>query len=197
MRTASLSRSTRETEISVRIDLDGRGDADISTGVGFFDHMLTQIARHGLIDLEVRAKGDLHIDDHHTVEDVGIALGQCFRKALGDKAGITRYADVTLPLDEALSRVVIDISGRPYLVFRTAFHAAKIGSFDTQLVEEWFRAFTMQAGLTLHVETFYGSNDHHIAESCFKALARALRLAIAIDPAQGGRVPSTKGVLEA
>lgn len=196
MRTASLSRSTRETEISVRIDLDGRGDADISTGVGFFDHMLTQIARHGLIDLEVRAKGDLHIDDHHTVEDVGIALGQCFRKALGDKAGITRYADVTLPLDEALSRVVVDISGRPYLVFRTAFHAAKIGSFDTQLVEEWFRAFTMQAGLTLHVETFYGSNDHHIAESCFKALARALRLAIAIDPAQGGRVPSTKGVLE-
>lgn len=196
MRTASLSRSTRETEISVRLDLDGRGDADISTGVGFFDHMLTQIARHGLIDLEVKAKGDLHIDDHHTVEDVGIALGQCFRKALGDKAGITRYADVTLPLDEALSRVVIDISGRPYLVFRTAFHAAKIGTFDTQLVEEWFRAFAMQAGLTLHVETFYGSNDHHIAESCFKALARALRIAVAIDPAQGGRVPSTKGVLE-
>lgn len=197
MRTASLSRSTRETEISVRLDLDGRGEADISTGVGFFDHMLTQIARHGLIDLEVKAKGDLHIDDHHTVEDVGIALGQCFRKALGDKAGITRYADVTVPLDEALSRVVVDISGRPHLVFRTAFHAAKIGSFDTQLVEEWFRAFTMQAGLTLHVETFYGSNDHHIAESCFKALARALRLAVAIDPAQGGRVPSTKGVLEA
>lgn len=197
MRTASLSRSTRETEISVRLDLDGRGDADISTGVGFFDHMLTQIARHGLIDLEIKAKGDLHIDDHHTVEDVGIALGQCFRKALGDKAGITRYADVTLPLDEALSRVVVDISGRPYLVFRTAFHAAKIGSFDTQLVEEWFRAFAMQAGLTLHVETFYGSNDHHIAESCFKALARALRVAVAVDPAQGGRVPSTKGVLEA
>ena len=197
MRTASLSRSTRETEISVRLDLDGRGEADISTGVGFFDHMLTQIARHGLIDLEIKARGDLHIDDHHTVEDVGIALGQCFRKALGDKAGITRYADVTLPLDEALSRVVVDISGRPYLVFRSTFHAPKIGSFDTQLVEEWFRAFAMQAGLTLHVETFYGSNDHHIAESCFKALARALRLAIAVDPAQGGRVPSTKGVLEA
>lgn len=197
MRTASLSRSTRETEISVRLDLDGRGDADISTGVGFFDHMLTQIARHGLIDLEVKARGDLHIDDHHTVEDVGIALGQCFRKALGDKAGITRYADVTLPLDEALSRVVVDISGRPYLVFRTTFHAPKIGTFDTQLVEEWFRAFAMQAGLTLHVETFYGSNDHHIAESCFKALARALRLAVAVDLAQGGRVPSTKGVLEA
>ncbi|WP_370676094.1 imidazoleglycerol-phosphate dehydratase HisB [Pleomorphomonas sp. PLEO] len=197
MRTASLSRSTRETEISVRLDLDGRGEADISTGVGFFDHMLTQIARHGLIDLEIKAKGDLHIDDHHTVEDVGIALGQCFRKALGDKAGISRYADVTVPLDEALSRVVVDISGRPYLVFRTVFHAPKIGSFDTQLVEEWFRAFAMQAGLTLHVETFYGSNDHHIAESCFKALARALRLAVAVDPAQGGRVPSTKGVLEA
>ena len=131
MRTASLSRSTRETEISVRLDLDGRGEADIATGVGFFDHMLTQIARHGLIDLEVKARGDLHIDDHHTVEDVGIALGQCFRKALGDKAGISRYADVTLPLDEALSRVVVDISGRPYLVFRTAFHAPKIGSFDT------------------------------------------------------------------
>ncbi len=197
MRTASLSRSTRETEISVRLDLDGRGESEISTGVGFFDHMLTQIARHGLFDLEIKAKGDLHIDDHHTVEDVGIALGQCFRKALGDKAGIARYADVTLPLDEALSRAVVDISGRPYLVFRTAFHAPKIGSFDTQLVEEWFRAFAMQAGLTLHIETFYGSNDHHIAESCFKALARALRLAVAIDPAQGGRVPSTKGVLEA
>jgi imidazoleglycerol-phosphate dehydratase len=197
MRTASLSRSTRETEISVRLDLDGRGEADIATGVGFFDHMLTQIARHGLFDLDIKARGDLHIDDHHTVEDVGIALGQCFRKALGDKAGISRYADVTLPLDEALSRVVVDISGRPYLVFRTAFHAPKIGSFDTQLVEEWFRAFAMQAGLTLHVETFYGSNDHHIAESCFKALARALRLAVAVDAGQGGRVPSTKGVLEA
>lgn len=197
MRTASLNRSTRETEITVSLDLDGRGDADISTGVGFFDHMLTQIARHGHIDLAVKAKGDLHIDDHHTVEDVGIAIGQCFRKALGDKAGITRYADVTLPLDEALSRVIVDISGRPYLVFRTAFHADKIGSFDTQLVEEWFRAFTMQAGLTLHVETFYGTNDHHIAESCFKALARALRVAASVDPAEAGRVPSTKGVLEA
>ena len=197
MRTASLNRSTRETEITVSLDLDGRGDADISTGVGFFDHMLTQIARHGHIDLAVKAKGDLHIDDHHTVEDVGIAIGQCFRKALGDKAGITRYADVTLPLDEALSRVVVDISGRPYLVFRTSFHTDKIGSFDTQLVEEWFRAFTMQAGLTLHVETFYGANDHHIAESCFKALARALRIAASVDPAEAGRVPSTKGVLEA
>lgn len=196
-RTGSISRKTNETSVSVSVNLDGTGAAKISTGVGFFDHMLDQLSRHSLIDMEIDVKGDLHIDDHHTVEDVGIALGQCFRKALGDKAGITRYADVTLPLDEALSRVVVDISGRPYLVFRTAFHAPKIGSFDTQLVEEWFRAFAMQAGLTLHVETFYGANDHHIAESCFKALARALRLAIAVDPAQGGRVPSTKGVLEA
>ena len=196
-RTAEVSRKTAETDITVSINLDGTGVSRLESGIGFLDHMLEQIARHGLIDLEVKARGDLHIDDHHTVEDVGIALGQCFRKALGDKAGISRYADVTLPLDEALSRVVVDISGRPYLVFRTAFHAPKIGSFDTQLVEEWFRAFAMQAGLTLHVETFYGSNDHHIAESCFKALARALRLAVAVDAAQGGRVPSTKGVLEA
>ncbi|WP_237152656.1 imidazoleglycerol-phosphate dehydratase HisB [Oryzibacter oryziterrae] len=196
MRTASLSRKTNETEISVSLDLDGTGLSDISTGVGFFDHMLTQIARHGLIDLTVKAKGDLHIDDHHTVEDVGIAIGQCFRQALGDKRGITRYADVHLPMDEALTRCALDISGRPFLVFRTQFHTPKIGSFDTQLVEEWFRAFAMQSGLTLHVETLYGSNDHHIAESCFKALARALRIAVSIDTAQAGRVPSTKGVLE-
>lgn len=197
MRQASLTRTTRETEIAVRLDLDGSGEADIATGIGFFDHMLTQIARHGHIDLTVKARGDLHIDDHHTVEDVGIVLGTCVRQALGDKTGITRYADAHVPLDEALSRCVIDISGRPFLVFRTAFHAPKIGSFDTQLVEEWFRAFAFNAGLTLHVETFYGTNDHHIAESCFKALARALRAAVAIDPAEAGRVPSTKGVLQA
>lgn len=197
MRKASLSRNTRETEIAVSLDLDGTGRAAIETGIGFFDHMLTQIARHGLIDLEIRARGDLHIDDHHTVEDVGIAMGQCLRRALGDKAGIARYADVHLPMDEALTRCVLDISGRPFLVFRTAFHAPKIGSFDTQLVEEWFRAFAIQGGLTLHVETLYGQNDHHIAESCFKALARALRVAVSIDPAEAGRVPSTKGVLEA
>jgi imidazoleglycerol-phosphate dehydratase len=197
MRQSSVSRLTKETEISVALDLDGSGSADIATGVGFFDHMLTQIARHGHIDLTVKARGDTHIDDHHTVEDVGIALGQCFRKALGDKAGITRYADVAVPMDETLSRCAIDISGRPYLVFRTTFATAKIGTFDTQLVEEWFRAFAFNAGLTLHIETFYGANDHHIAESCFKALARALRQAVAIDPAEAGRVPSTKGVLEA
>jgi imidazoleglycerol-phosphate dehydratase len=196
MRTASLSRKTNETEIAVTVGLDGTGVADISTGVGFFDHMLTQVARHGLIDLHVRATGDLHIDDHHTVEDVGIALGQCVRQALGDKRGITRYASAYLPMDEALTRCAIDISGRPFLVFRTAFHTPKIGSFDTQLVEEWFRAFAMNAGITLHVETLYGSNDHHIAESCFKALARALGAAVAIDPRQADRVPSTKGVLE-
>jgi imidazoleglycerol-phosphate dehydratase len=197
MRTASLTRKTSETEISVRIDLDGTGAADIATGVGFFDHMLTQVARHGLIDLHIRAKGDLHIDDHHTVEDVGIALGQCVRQALGDKRGITRYADAYLPMDEALTRCAIDISGRPFLVFRTVFHTAKIGTFDTQLVEEWFRAFAIHAGITLHLETLYGANDHHIAESCFKALARALGAAVAIDPRQADRVPSTKGVLEA
>ena len=197
MRTASLSRKTNETEITVTVGLDGTGVADIETGVGFFDHMLTQVARHGLIDLHVRAKGDLHIDDHHTVEDVGIALGQCVRQALGDKRGITRYASAYLPMDEALTRCAVDISGRPFLVFRTAFHTPKIGSFDTQLVEEWFRAFAMNAGITLHVETLYGANDHHIAESCFKALARALGAAVAIDPRQADRVPSTKGVLEA
>jgi imidazoleglycerol-phosphate dehydratase len=196
MRTASLSRKTNETEITVTVGLDGTGVADIETGVGFFDHMLTQVARHGLIDLHVRAKGDLHIDDHHTVEDVGIALGQCVRQALGDKRGITRYASAYLPMDEALTRCAVDISGRPFLVFRTAFHTPKIGSFDTQLVEEWFRAFAVNAGITLHVETLYGGNDHHIAESCFKALARALGAAVAIDPRQADRVPSTKGVLE-
>lgn len=195
MRRASLSRKTSETDITVAIDLDGSGRGDIATGVGFFDHMLMQVARHGLFDVTVKATGDLHIDDHHTVEDVGIALGLAFREALGDKRGITRYADVHLPMDETLTRCAVDISGRPYLVFRTAFHTAKIGSFDTQLVEEWFRAFAMNAGLTLHVETLYGGNDHHIAESCFKALARTLRAAVAIDPGQADRVPSTKGAL--
>ena len=196
MRTASLTRKTAETDITVAVNLDGTGTAEISTGVGFFDHMLHQVARHGLIDLVVKADGDLHIDDHHTVEDVGIALGTCVRQALGDKRGITRYADVHLPMDETLTRCAIDVSGRPFLVFRTAFRTAKIGSFDTQLVEEWFRAFAMNAGLTLHVETLYGSNDHHVAESCFKALARALRMAVSIDPRQADRVPSTKGSLE-
>jgi len=195
MRTASLSRKTRETDITVEVTLDGFGASEISTGVGFFDHMLDQIARHSLIDLKIRAKGDLHIDFHHTVEDVGIALGQAIRQALGDLKGITRYADVHLPMDETLTRVAMDISGRAFLVFRTEFHTPKIGEFDTQLVREFFQAFAMNAGITLHVETLYGVNDHHISESCFKGLARALRIAVAIDERQSGRVPSTKGTL--
>ena len=195
MRNASLSRKTRETDIQVEVTLDGSGTSEISTGVGFFDHMLDQIARHSLIDLKIQAKGDLHIDFHHTVEDVGIALGQAIRQALGDLKGITRYADVHLPMDETLTRVAMDISGRAFLVFRTEFHTPKIGEFDTQLVREFFQAFAMNAGLTLHVETLYGINDHHISESCFKGLARALRIAVSIDERQSGRVPSTKGTL--
>ena len=195
MRNASLSRKTRETDIQVEVTLDGSGTSEIYTGVGFFDHMLDQIARHSLIDLKIQAKGDLHIDFHHTVEDVGIALGQAIRQALGDMKGITRYADVHLPMDETLTRVAMDISGRAFLVFRTEFHTPKIGEFDTQLVREFFQAFAMNAGLTLHVETLYGINDHHISESCFKGLARALRIAVSIDERQSGRVPSTKGTL--
>ena len=195
MRNASLSRKTRETDIQVEVTLDGSGTSEIYTGVGFFDHMLDQIARHSLIDLKIQAKGDLHIDFHHTVEDVGIALGQAIRQALGDLKGITRYADVHLPMDETLTRVAMDISGRAFLVFRTEFHTPKIGEFDTQLVREFFQAFAMNAGLTLHVETLYGINDHHISESCFKGLARALRSAVSIDERQSGRVPSTKGTL--
>ena len=195
MRNASLSRKTRETDIQVEVTLDGSGRSEISTGVGFFDHMLDQIARHSLIDLKIQATGDLHIDFHHTVEDVGIALGQAIRQALGDMKGITRYADVHLPMDETLTRVAMDISGRAFLVFRTEFHTPRIGDFDTQLVREFFQAFAMNAGLTLHVETLYGINDHHISESCFKGLARALRIAVSIDERQSGRVPSTKGTL--
>lgn len=195
MRTATLSRKTRETEIKATVTLDGSGRAAVKTGVGFFDHMLDQIARHSLIDIELDATGDLHIDQHHTVEDVGIVLGQAFRQALGDLRGITRYADTLLPMDETLTRVAVDISGRPFLVFRTDFNHSKIGDFDTDLVREFFQAFAMNAGITLHVETLYGVNDHHIAESCFKGLARVLGAAIAIDPRQKDRVPSTKGSL--
>lgn len=195
MRQATVSRTTKETDISVSVNLDGTGMAEVATGVGFFDHMLDQIARHALVDLKISAKGDLHIDDHHTVEDVGIALGQAFRTALGDMKGITRYADVHLPMDETLSRVCIDISGRPFLVFRTRFSAPKIGTFDTELVREFFQAFAINAGITLHVETLYGANNHHIAESCFKGLARALRVAVSQDAGQQGRIPSTKGTL--
>ncbi len=195
MRTATITRTTKETDISVSLVLDGTGKAEVATGCGFFDHMLDQIARHALVDITISAKGDLHIDDHHTVEDVGIALGQAFKQALGDMKGITRYGDVHLPMDETLTRVAIDISGRPFLVFRTQFSAPKIGTFDTELVREFFQAFAINAGITLHVETLYGANNHHIAESCFKGLARALRVAIAQDERQQGRVPSTKGSL--
>jgi imidazoleglycerol-phosphate dehydratase len=195
MRQAKISRKTRETEISVEVDLDGSGKADIETGVGFFDHMLDQLARHSLIDIRIRAKGDLHIDDHHSVEDVGIALGQALARTIGDKRGIARYADCLLPMDETLTRVALDIAGRPSLVFNVAFPTEKIGAFDTQLVREFFQALAMNGGLTLHVETLYGANSHHIAESCFKGVARALGAAIALDPRQDNRVPSTKGAL--
>ncbi len=195
MRSATITRKTKETDIAVSVDLDGTGRADIATGVGFFDHMLDLLARHSRIDMSVKANGDLHIDEHHTVEDVGIALGQAVKQALGNMAGITRYASLYMPMDETLTRVALDISGRPVLVFRTTFARDKIGTFDTELVREWFNAFAMNAGLTLHVETLYGENAHHVAESCFKGLARALRAAVAIDPKTAGEVPSTKGQL--
>ena len=195
MRKASLRRTTKETDVEVAVDLDGTGRSTISTGIGFFDHMLDLLARHSRIDMTVAAKGDLHIDHHHTTEDVGIALGQAIKQALGDMTGITRYADVHLPMDEALTRVALDISGRPFLVFAAEFARDKVGTFDTELVHEWFRAFAMNAGITLHVTTLCGTNDHHIAESCFKGLARALRAAVAIDPRAVGEVPSTKGRL--
>lgn len=194
-RTGKIVRQTKETSISVEVDLDGGGRTEIATGVGFFDHMLDQLGRHSLIDLKVKADGDLHIDDHHTVEDTGIALGQAIRDALGDRRGITRYADAAVPMDETLTRAAIDISGRPFLVFRTTFSAPKIGTFDTELVQEFFRAFAVNAAITLHVETVYGDNNHHIAESCFKALARCLGQAVAIDPRRAEEVPSTKGSL--
>ena len=194
-RKGSVKRATKETDIEVAVDLDGKGTSNVSTGIGFFDHMLDLLARHSRIDLSVQAKGDLHLDQHHTTEDVGIALGQAVAKALGDMRGITRYADVHLPMDEALTRVAVDISGRPFLVFKVEFARPKIGNFDTQLVQEWFQAFAMNSGMTLHVQTLYGSNDHHIAESCFKGLARTLRAAVAIDPRAAGEIPSTKGAL--
>ena len=195
MRSASISRRTAETDVSVSVALDGTGKAAVATGVGFLDHMLELLARHALFDLEVKVTGDLHVDQHHTTEDAGIALGQAFLKALGEKRGIARYADIHLPMDEALTRVAVDVSGRPFLVFKTRFPTEKIGAFDTELVREWFQAFAMNAGITLHVETLYGDNSHHIAESCFKGLARALRQAVAVDPREDGRVPSTKGTL--
>jgi imidazoleglycerol-phosphate dehydratase len=195
MRAASLSRKTAETSISVSLNLDGTGACHVATGVGFFDHMLELFARHSLFDLTVKAEGDLHVDQHHTVEDVGISMGQAFSRALAEKKGIKRYASVDLPMDETLSRVAVDISGRPFLVFRVEFTRDRIGAFDTELVREWFQAFAMHAGITLHAETVYGSNAHHVAESLFKGLARALREAVAEDPREAGRVPSTKGAL--
>lgn len=194
-RQATISRRTKETQITASVDLDGTGASEISTGIGFLDHMLEQIARHGLFDIKLEAKGDLHIDFHHTTEDSGIVLGQAVAKALGDKQGITRYADVHLPMDEALTRVAIDISGRPYLVWKVDFSQPKIGDMDTELFREWFQAFAQNAGITLHVASLYGENNHHIVESCYKGLARALRSAVALDPRQAGRVPSTKGML--
>jgi len=194
-RQATINRKTKETEIAATVDLDGTGAFDIKTGVGFLDHMLEQLARHALIDIRLAAKGDLHIDFHHTVEDSGIVLGQAVAKALGDKEGIARYADVHLPMDETLTRVAVDVSGRPYLVWKVAFTRDKLGDMDTELFREWFQAFAQNAGLTLHVECLYGENNHHIAETCYKGLARALRQAVTIDPRQAGRVPSTKGTL--
>lgn len=195
MRKAEVKRTTKETDIAVAIDLDGNGQSSVTTGIGFLDHMLDLLARHSRMDITVKAKGDLHIDYHHTAEDVGIALGQAVKQALGDMKGITRYADVHVPMDEALTRVAVDISGRPYLVFKVKFIRDKIGTFDTELVNEWFQAFAMNAGITLHVETLYGSNDHHISESCFKGLARALRTAVAIDSRAADEIPSTQGSL--
>ena len=195
MRTGAVKRKTKETDIEVAVDLDGTGVSAIATGIGFLDHMLDLLARHSRIDIRVKAAGDLHIDQHHTTEDTGIALGQAVRQALGDMKGITRFGDVHVPMDESLTRVAVDISGRPFMVFRVAFGRDKVGAFDTELVREWFQAFAMNAGITLHVETLYGANDHHIAESCFKGLARALRAAVAIDVRAAGEVPSTKGVL--
>lgn len=195
MRSAKLKRTTNETDIEAVFTLDGSGQYDVQTGVGFLDHMLEQLAKHGRFDLTLRAKGDLHIDMHHTTEDCGIALGQAFAQALGDKRGITRYGHAYVPMDEALSRVAVDLSGRPYLVWKVDLSHSKIGDMDTELFREWFHAFAQNAGITLHVEALDGDNNHHIVEACFKALARALSIAVAIDPRAGGEIPSTKGTL--
>ncbi|MEX2520981.1 MAG: imidazoleglycerol-phosphate dehydratase HisB [Paracoccaceae bacterium] len=194
-RRATETRRTAETEIEVEIDLDGAGAYDNQTGIGFFDHMLDQLARHALIDMKVRAKGDLHIDDHHTVEDTGILLGKALAKAMGDKRGIRRYGHCYLPMDECLTRAALDLSGRPFLVWKVEFTAPKIGAFDTELVREFFTALAMNSGMTLHVELLHGVNSHHIAETCFKAVARALRGALETDPRKADDVPSTKGTL--
>jgi imidazoleglycerol-phosphate dehydratase len=194
-RQATISRKTKETQITATVDLDGSGTFDVKTGIGFLDHMLEQLARHSMIDITLKAAGDLHIDFHHTAEDTGIVLGQAVAEALGDKKGITRYADVHLPMDDTLTRVAVDVSGRPYLVWKVEFSKPKVGEMDTELFREWFQAFAQNARITLHVENLYGENNHHIAETCYKGLARALRRAVEPDPRQAGRVPSTKGTL--
>ena len=194
-RQATISRKTKETQITATVDLDGSGAFDVKTGIGFLDHMLEQLARHSMIDIALIATGDLHIDFHHTAEDTGIVLGQAIAKALGEKKGIARYANVHLPMDDTMTRVAIDVSGRPYLVWKVEFSKPKVGEMDTELFREWFQAFAQNAGITLHVENLYGENNHHIAETCYKGLARALRSAVAPDPRQAGRVPSTKGTL--
>ena len=194
-RTAQIERKTKETEISVNLDIDGTGQGDINTGIGFLDHMLEQLSRHSLMDITLKAKGDLHIDDHHTTEDTGWAIGSALNKALGERVGIHRYASSYVPMDECLSRVALDISGRPYLIWQVELPSDKLGTMETELIREWFQAFAMSSGLTLHVKNEYGANTHHIVESCFKALAYALRKAIEIDPRVEGNIPSTKGTL--
>ncbi|MCP4330612.1 MAG: imidazoleglycerol-phosphate dehydratase HisB [Alphaproteobacteria bacterium] len=195
MRTATVERKTKETRIAATVNLDGDGTYSVSTGIGFLDHMMEQLSRHSLIDLDLKATGDLHIDFHHTTEDTGIAIGEAINQALGDRGGIRRYGDALIPMDETLSRVALDASNRPHLIWKVAFTRAKLGEMDTELFKEWFQAFAQAAGLTLHVENIYGENNHHIIESCYKGLARALRDAIEIDPRKGDAIPSTKGVL--
>jgi imidazoleglycerol-phosphate dehydratase len=194
-RTGKVERKTKETQIAVAVDLDGSGRSEIATGIGFLDHMLEQLSRHSLIDLEVEAEGDLHIDFHHTTEDTGICIGEAVAKALGDRKGIRRWGEATVPMDETLTRVALDASNRPYLIWKVNFSKPKLGEMDTELFKEWFQAFAQNAGLTLHIENLYGENNHHIVESCFKGLARALRQAIEIDPRRSDAVPSTKGTL--
>jgi imidazoleglycerol-phosphate dehydratase len=195
MRIATINRSTAETKIDVTVNLDGTGVYRVETGIGFLDHMIEQLSRHGLIDIDLKVAGDLHIDGHHTVEDSALALGQAVAQALGDKRGIRRYGDALSPMDETLTRVALDISGRPWLVWKTAFTVSRLGELDTELIEHWFHSFAQTAGITLHVETLYGSNNHHIVEAAYKGLARALRTAVEIDPRKADAIPSTKGML--
>ena len=194
-RKAKISRKTKETSINVEVNIDGKGKYKIDTGIGFLNHMLEQLSKHSLMDIKINARGDLQIDDHHTTEDIGWALGEAFKEALGDRRGINRYGASLLPMDETMSRVVVDLSGRPFLIWRVVLPSEKLGTMETELIREWFQAFSMGSGITLHVENFYGVNTHHIIESCFKALARALRQAIEIDPRSSQEIPSTKGTL--